>query len=128
MKESISAYLDTAEAISTLLCPFAEVIIHDLEKNQVEAVFNPFSDVDVGDLSYLDRNDLEMKSKNTKVIGPYEKIDPYGRKIKSISIIIKDQKGLAVGMLSINLDISVFSKYKEIQDLRKALSIFSEVH
>ena len=44
----------------------------------------------------------------------YEKLNFDGRKLKSISVVIKNKKGLALGFLCINLDVSVFTKYQGI--------------
>lgn len=114
MRAEISAYLNVANAISKLLHPFAEVVIHDLEKDQVAAIFNALSKREVGDSSYLDRIDFDHKGKIPDIIGPYEKLNFDGRKLKSISIVIKSAKGLALGFLCINLDVSVFTKYQGI--------------
>lgn len=99
---------------SKLLHPFAEVVIHDLEKDQIAAIFSPISKREVGDSSYLDRIDFDYKEKIPDIIGPYEKLNFDGRKLKSISIVIKNTKGLALGFLCINLDVSVFTKYQGI--------------
>lgn len=100
MKPEISIFLNVAKAISKLLHPFAEVVIHDLEKDQVIAIFNPLSKREVGDLSYLDRIDFDRKGKMPDIIGPYEKLNFDGRKLKSISIVIKNAKGLGKSQVS----------------------------
>ncbi len=114
MKPEISVFLSVAEAISKLLHPFAEVVIHDLEKDEIQAIFNPLSKREVGDPSYLDRIDFDQKDKMPDIIGPYEKLNFDGRKLKSISIVIKNKENLAIGFLCINLDVSVFDKYQGI--------------
>ena len=62
----------------------------------------------------MDRIDFDYKEKIPDIIGPYEKLNFDGRKLKSISIVIKNTKGLALGFLCINLDVSVFTKYQGI--------------
>lgn len=114
MRAEIGAYVNVANAISKLLHPFAEVVIHDLEKGQIAAIFSPISKREVGDSSYLDRIDFDHKEKSPDIIGPYEKFNFDGRKLKSISVVIKNKKGLALGFLCINLDVSVFTKYQGI--------------
>lgn len=114
MKAEISAYINIGNAISKLLHPFAEVVIHDLEKDQIAAIFSPISKREIGDSSYLDRIDFEDKEKIPDIIGPNEKLNFDGRKLKSISVVIKNKKGLALGFLCINLDVSVFTKYQGI--------------
>ena len=51
MKAEISAYINIGNAISKLLHPFAEVVIHDLEKDQIAAIFSPISKREIGDSS-----------------------------------------------------------------------------
>lgn len=114
MKPELEAYTSVADAISKLLYPFAEVVIHDLSKNQIEAIFNPISKREVGDSSYLDHIDLEVYDELSSVIGPYDKVNYDGRKMKCIITVIRNADGLAVGTLCINLDISVFDKYQNL--------------
>ena len=114
MKAEINTYLNIADAISKLLYPFAEVVIHDLEADQIVAIFNPFSKREIGDSSYLDRVAFNQKGTVPDIIGPYEKLNYDGRKLKSVSVVIKDNKDLALGFLCINLDVSVFTKYQSI--------------
>ncbi len=112
MKKAIKAFLPVAEAIQRLLHPYAEVVIHDIKKNQIAAIFNPFSKRRVGDSSLLSKEDeLNMLE---KCIGPYEKINLDGRKLKSVSSMIHDENGIAIGMLCINLDISKFEKFHAV--------------
>lgn len=40
MRLELSRYISVAEAVSKLLSPFAEVVIHDLSTNKIEAIFN----------------------------------------------------------------------------------------
>lgn len=101
-----------AEAFARLLHPFAEVVIHDLNKDRIEAIYNPFSKRVVGDNSYLDHWDFTVDA-DDNVIGPYEKINYDGRRLKSISIVIRGEAGKAVGFLCVNMDVSVFENYRD---------------
>lgn len=116
MKPELDAYLITASAISKLLHPFAEVVIHDLEQDQIVAIFNPISKRVVGDTSYLDRINFDNTDAIPNVIGPYEKLNYDGRRLKSISVVIRDTAGDAKGFLCINIDISIFTNYKTVLD------------
>lgn len=116
MKPELKSHIGVAEAISKLLYPFAEVVIHDLVKNQIEAIFNPISKREVGDSSYLDHIDFKDYDKSLSTIGPYEKLNYDGRKMKCIITLIKDNKDKIIGTLCINLDVSVFDKYQSILD------------
>ncbi|ASG68670.1 hypothetical protein CDV26_09950 [Francisella halioticida] len=112
MDSKFKEYFNIAEAISKLLYPFAEVVIHDLNKQQIKAIFNPISKREVGDSSYMDDIDLDVYDELPKVIGPYEKLNYDGRKIKSIITVIESDEGDVIGTLCMNLDISVFDKYQ----------------
>lgn len=111
MKKAIKAFLPTAEAIQKLLHPYAEVVVHDIKQNQIVAIFHPFSKRRVGDASLLTQEEMAALE---DCIGPYEKTNRDGRKLKSVSSIIRDENNKAVGMLCINLDISKLEKINEL--------------
>ena len=111
MKISFANAQPFAEAVTRLLHPFAEVVIHSLEKDQIQAIYNPLSRREVGDQSYLERIDFEISE---NIIGPYEKTNWDGRSMKSISIVIRNQSGKADGFLCINLDTSAFESAKNL--------------
>lgn len=108
MKKAIKAFLPTAEAILKLFYPHVEIVIHDIQLNQIVAIFNPFSKRKVGDPSLL--GEEEKMASLDDCIGPYEKMNWDGRKLKSISSIIRDENNQSVGMLCINFDISQMEK------------------
>ncbi|RUR08881.1 helix-turn-helix transcriptional regulator [Legionella septentrionalis] len=111
MNEAIKVFLPTAEAISRLLHPYAEVIVHDIIQNKIAAIYHPFSKRRAGDPSLLVQDDIKLLN---DCIGPYEKTNWNGKKIKSVSSIIRDKDQQAVGMLCINLDISAFEQCNEL--------------
>lgn len=115
MKKTIKAFLPTAEAIQRLLHPYAEVVVHDIKQNKIVAIFHPISKRRAGDSSQFSQEEESGIANNC--IGPYEKINWDGRKLKSVSSVIRDENDKAVGMLCINLDIS---KLDQFQDLIKA--------
>jgi predicted transcriptional regulator YheO len=115
MKKELIAITSIAEAIARLLHPFAEVVIHDLEENRIERIYNPLSGREPGYESYLERLDF-ADGDGESIIGPYEKINFDGRKLKSISIVIRDHRQKAIGFLCINIDISQFDNYRHILD------------
>ncbi len=112
MKAELKRAVPMAEAFSKLLHPFAEVVIHDLEKDRIEAIYNPLSQRQVGDRSYLDLLEFTVNSADN-VIGPYEKMNYDGRKLKSISVILRNESGTPEGFLCVNTDISIFERYQE---------------
>lgn len=111
MKKSLKEILPFAEAFSRLLHPFAEVVVHDLEKDRIEAIYNSLSRREVGDDSYLDRIDFD---ESETVIGPYNKLNWDGRSMKSISILIRNERGKAEGFLCVNVDVSVFDSASRV--------------
>lgn len=111
MKKSIQEILPFAEAFAKILHPFAEVVVHDLAKDQIEAIYNPISRREVGDSSYLDRVNFDDTE---TIIGPYEKTNWDGRSLKSISTLIRNSRGIVEGFLCINIDISVFESANQL--------------
>jgi predicted transcriptional regulator YheO len=111
MLKAIKDILPTADAIQRLLHPHAEVVVHDIRKNQIAAIYHPFSKRRVGDSSLLTQEEMSMLQ---DCMGPYEKINWDGKKLKSVSSIIRDEKGHAVGMLCINLDVSKLEKFNDL--------------
>jgi predicted transcriptional regulator YheO len=86
--------------------------VHDIKKNHIVAIYHPFSKRRVGGPSLFTKEE-EMATLED-CIGPYEKINWDGRRLKSVSSIIRDENNKAVGMLCINLDVSVFEKFNTL--------------
>jgi len=104
----INTYKPLCQAIERLFAPYAEVVIHDLKKGKIAYLGGGFSDRKVGDPSNLDDVPLD-DSKD--VIGPYEKTNFDGRKLKSISVVLRQgEKAKASHMLCINFDTSVLGE------------------
>ncbi len=111
MKPSLKRALPFAKAFARLLHPFAEVVIHDLKKDQIEAIFNPLSQRELGDSSYLDRIDFAATE---EIFGPYEKTNWDGRAMKSISVVLCNDQGTAEGFLCVNVDVSAFESANQL--------------
>ena len=118
MSPELVRYKPIAEAISLLLAPHVEVIIHDFKTKSIGAIYNSLSRRKVGDESLLDEaNTLS----NQDVFPPYYKINWDGRKMKSVSALLKNQEGIAIGLLCINFDISKWEQmHHYILDLIKS--------
>lgn len=112
MKKAIKSFLPTAEAIQRLLHPHAEVVVHDMKLNQIVAIFHPFSKRRVGDSSLFTKE--EEMARLEDCVGPYEKINWDGRKLKSVSSVIRDENNKTVGMLCINLDVSKLERFHDL--------------
>lgn len=116
MKPPLKNALPMAEAFCKLLHPLAEVVIHDLATDKIAAIFNPFSKREVGDCSYMDEFNFPLDV-SQNVIGPYEKTHYDGQKLKSISIVLRDELGAGQGFLCVNMNISAFAQYQQTMQL-----------
>ncbi len=94
------------EAIATWLHPHAEVVIHDLATDTVIRIWNNISKRKIGDSSLLDQ-EIQLED-NQEVYGPYERTNWDGKRLKSISSVIKNSKGQRIGLICMNLDVSEF--------------------
>jgi len=106
MDKNIQTYKNVADGIAKLLHPHAEVVIHDIETQKVIHLVNNISNRKIGSPSLLESIEAEMEN---PIIGPYEKMNWDGRKLKSISIAIRDQNNKQVAIMCINFDISALS-------------------
>ncbi|CAM8621741.1 Transcriptional regulator DauR-like, HTH domain containing protein [Paracoccaceae bacterium] len=98
----LSAYYPLCDAIALLLQPQAEVVLHDLATETVAHIANPFSHREVGEPSLLHEIDFRPE---VALIGPYEKVNFDGRRLKSVSAVLRED-GRAVGVICINLDVT----------------------
>lgn len=127
----LKQFICIAKAIEKLFKPHLEVIIHDIKKQKIVYIGNNFSKREIGDDSILDDITFD-DSKN--VIGPYEKMNYDGKKLKSVSAILKDESGQAVYLLCMNFDLSILSGLTDAIDVfvgkssydKSALALFKE--
>ena len=84
-----------ADGIAALLFPFAEVVVHDLASQTVVHLANNLSRREVGDASALD--DLAIDAPDS-VIGPYEKQNWDGGRMRSVSVVIRDDAAVPLGV------------------------------
>ncbi|NNJ15835.1 hypothetical protein CSV86_011620 [Pseudomonas putida CSV86] len=117
--KKLDNYKTIADCIATLLFPHAEVIVHDLASQTVVHIANNFSKRQLGDDSALDElpGDFDQASS----LGPYEKLNWNGQKIRSITSVLRDEAGKAEALLCINLNFSV------LDQAREALNAFFQV-
>lgn len=102
----LQSFVPVADAIAILLQPHAEVVLHDLGKGTIHHIANGFSRRRPGDSSLTELEDVV--SFDQPVLGPYGKINWDGRSLKSISAVLNDATGAPVGLLCINVDVSMF--------------------
>ncbi len=101
----LDSFIPVADAIALVFQPHAEVVIHDLGKGSIHHIANGFSRRRSGDSSLTELEDIA--SLDQPVIGPYGKVNWDGRKLKSISAALYDGEGRPVGLLCINVDVSM---------------------
>ena len=99
----LAAFHPVCDAIALLLQPQAEVVLHDLATETVAHIANPFSRREIGEPSLLHEIDFRP---DVALIGPYEKVNFDGRRIKSVSAVLRDRDARAIGVLCINLDVT----------------------
>jgi len=106
------------DAIARLLSPHAEVVLHDPATDQIVGIWNPLSERSVGDPSLLGELD-ELIETGQDVYGPYRKSLPNGRRLSSVSAVIRDESGKAEVVLCVNVDRTAF------EDASRLLAAFA---
>ncbi len=101
--EGLAPYHPVCDAIALILQPHAEVVLHDLATETVCYIANNFSRREPGEPSLLNEIDFDP---GARIIGPYEKTNWDGRRLKSISAVLRDGGGRPAGVLCINIDVS----------------------
>ncbi|WNF45888.1 PAS domain-containing protein [Pseudomonas sp. SG20056] len=108
-------YRTIADAIATLFFPHAEVVLHDLRTQKVDYIANNISKRVIGDDAALE--DMLSGEIDERTIGPYEKLNWDGQKIRSVSSVLRDAAGTPIAVLCINLNISLFETAKQALEL-----------
>jgi predicted transcriptional regulator YheO len=107
MPRPLDAYVPICDAIAGLLRPHAEVVLHDLTTQRIFYIANSYSKRRVGDSSL---NEPESAfNEGADVIGPYPKTNWDGRRLKSITAVIRGRAQKLVGLLCINLEIDALA-------------------
>nr|WP_311132561.1 PAS domain-containing protein [Nonomuraea gerenzanensis] len=99
----VRAWSPVCAAIAKLLAPHAEVVLHDPATDRVLAVWNPLTRRGAGDPSMLGELD-RLDPAADDVHGPYEKTLPDGRRLSSVSAVLRDDGGEPSAVLCVNLD------------------------
>ncbi|NAS26351.1 hypothetical protein GT755_32340 [Herbidospora sp. NEAU-GS84] len=99
----VRTWAPVCRAVAALLGPYAEVVLHDPGTDRILAVWNPMSARGPGDPSLLGELDA-LDPAAPDVFGPYEKLLADGRRLSSVSAILRDADGRASVVLCVNLD------------------------
>ncbi|MCP5156671.1 MAG: PAS domain-containing protein [Ectothiorhodospiraceae bacterium] len=105
MRPDVAPFVPVCDAVANLFAPFAEVVLHDLASGTVVHIAGNFSRRELGDPANLHEIDFEPTD---VVIGPYEKTNWDGRRVKSISAVLRDASGRPQAVMCINADMSDF--------------------
>lgn len=104
IRPELENYRAICDAMALLMRPYAEVVLHDLGSQTAVHIAGDFSRRVLGEPSLLDEIGFDP---NEIMIGPYEKVNWDGRRIKSISVVLKSA-GKPMGVPCINIDVSQF--------------------
>jgi predicted transcriptional regulator YheO len=119
MRHALDSFVPICDAIAGLFRPHVEVALHNLATGKVFYIANSFSKRRVGDSS-LNEPETAFDQEDA-VIGPYAKINYDGRRLKSITAVIRGSSRKAIGLLCINYDISLLAGTAE--QLRHMIAI-----
>lgn len=117
--KTLDNYKAIADSIAMLLFPHAEVVIHELASQTVVHIANNISKRKLGDDSAIE--DLAGEPLSASTLGPYEKLNWNGQKIRSISSVLRNDQGEPEALMCINLNLSV------LDQAREALNAFFQV-
>lgn len=81
----LERYAPIADGIAALFYPCAEVVIHDLRDQTIAYLVNNLSKLEVGGPSVLDEVHYAARG---RTIGPYEKLNWDGRRMRCVSNIL----------------------------------------
>ncbi|MFI6449544.1 transcriptional regulator [Kitasatospora sp. NPDC050543] len=99
----VRMWAPVCRAVALLLGPYAEVALHDPDTDRVLEIWNPMTSRRAGDPSLLGELDgLEPSAQD--VFGPYEKLLADGRRLTSVSAVLRDAADRPSAVLCINLD------------------------
>jgi D-arginine utilization repressor len=110
MTHNLDPFIPVCDAIALLLAPRGEVVLHDLKANKIHHIANCFSKRQKGDDSLNDLKGLDFRG---PTIGPYTKVNWNGRRLKSVSSVLRGQDGKLMGLLCINHDVEGFAEVLE---------------
>lgn len=78
-----------AVAVTTLFHPHLEIVLHDVARDRVVAIWNAFSSRKPGAESLLDPA-LLADVPPGQILGPYEQVDRHGRLLSSVSVRVDE--------------------------------------
>jgi predicted transcriptional regulator YheO len=116
--KKLNDYKTIADGIALLYFPHAEVILHDVKTQRIVHIANNISKRQLGDDSALDELPGDFASVSN--LGPYEKLNWNGQKIRSITSVLRNDDDEPEVLLCINMNFTV------LEMAREALNSFFE--
>ncbi|AOZ49768.1 helix-turn-helix transcriptional regulator [Chromobacterium vaccinii] len=110
----LNRYAHIADGVATLFHPYVEVVIHDLHDQTVLHIANNLSRREPGDDSALEEIPGTARE---RMVGPYEKLNWDGRRMRSVSAVLFDDQARPAGMMCINFNIAVFDEMRGALDI-----------
>jgi D-arginine utilization repressor len=104
----LAIYFSIADAFARLFLPHVEVVIHNLSTMTIAYIANPISKRRIGDSSLGEK--FSDESLKARVIGPYRKVNPDGRNLRSITAVLRDAAGDPTAMMCVNFDVSMLER------------------
>jgi D-arginine utilization repressor len=95
-------------------------VLHDLATQTVAYVANNLSRRDIGDDSALEEIEFDEQQ---NVIGPYEKLGWDGRKVRSITAVLRTETGEPTGVMCINFHLAPLDQAKQALELLLSTAI-----
>ncbi len=102
----LNSYIPIANALARLFAPHAEIVLHDLRTDNIHHIAGGFSKRRAGDSSLNDIVDVDLAA---SIIGPYSKTNWDGRRLKSITAVLRNEAGAPIGLMCINYDVEAFA-------------------
>jgi len=113
MQNDITTAISFVKGVVELLHPLVEGVVHDLESGTIKAIFNNFSQRSIGEPSPL--KELNIPTDHfPDIFPPYYKTNFDGRKLKCISMTIRNKTNQAIGLICLNYDISIFEQVRHL--------------
>lgn len=119
---ALKEYYSVAQAITLLLQPHVEVVIHSLKTGKIVAIYNSFSKRKVGDESLIE--ELTDYATLPDVFPIYVKKNWDGKNMKCCTATLRDKNKTPIGLLCINLDVSKWEEFRYLLDQWSTIQIY----
>lgn len=120
MPKELKKHLVFIQGIVELFHPFVEGALHDLRSGTLVALFNNLSQRQVGEPTPLTELNVNLE-RFPDYFPPYYKSNWDGRRLKCISITLRDADKVPIGLMCFNLDVTLF------QDLENQFSMLLQL-